>query len=107
MAWSLILVKRCAIAPLLDDIGEVPLGMQAKSLRALQEQEIVRLGDTRPRKVDVRIVAATNRDLKRDNAVTRRGENRPSPRMGAGVEGCAQVVLSRSIRHPRRVHGRG
>jgi transcriptional regulator with GAF, ATPase, and Fis domain len=48
----------------LDEIGEVPLPMQAKLLRVLQEQEIERVGDTRPRKVNVRIVAATNRDLK-------------------------------------------
>jgi len=48
----------------LDEIGEVPLSMQAKLLRVLQEQELERVGDTRTRKIDVRIVAATNRDLK-------------------------------------------
>jgi len=48
----------------LDEIGEIPLPMQAKLLRVLQEQEIERVGDPRPRKVNVRIVAATNRDLK-------------------------------------------
>jgi transcriptional regulator with GAF, ATPase, and Fis domain len=48
----------------LGEIGEVPLPMQAKLLRVLQEQEIERVGDTRPRKVNVRIIAATNRDLK-------------------------------------------
>jgi Nif-specific regulatory protein len=47
----------------LDEIGEMPLAMQAKLLRVLQEGEITRLGDTRPRKVDVRVVSATNRDL--------------------------------------------
>ena len=48
----------------LDEIGEVPLAMQAKLLCVLQEQEIERVGDTRVRKIDVRIIAATNRDLK-------------------------------------------
>ena len=50
----------------LDEIGEVPLPMQAKLLRVLQEQEIERLGDTRTRKINVRIIAATNRDLKKE-----------------------------------------
>jgi transcriptional regulator with GAF, ATPase, and Fis domain len=50
----------------LDEIGEIPLPMQAKLLRVLQEQEIERVGDTRTRKINVRIIAATNRDLKHD-----------------------------------------
>ena len=50
----------------LDEIGDIPLAMQAKLLRVLQEQEIERVGDTRTRKVNVRIVAATNRDLRKD-----------------------------------------
>ncbi|MCQ4163015.1 sigma-54 dependent transcriptional regulator [Roseomonas sp. GC11] len=48
---------------LLDEIGEMDLRLQAKLLRAIQEREIDRLGGTRPVKVDVRILAATNRDL--------------------------------------------
>ena len=55
----------------LDEIGEVPLPMQAKLLRVLQEQEIERVGDTRTRKINVRIVAATNRDLKKEVAAGR------------------------------------
>jgi DNA-binding NtrC family response regulator len=48
----------------LDEIGDMPMGTQAKLLRALQNQEIQRVGSLTPRKVDVRIIAATNRDLK-------------------------------------------
>ncbi len=48
----------------LDEIGELPLGLQAKLLRVLEYREIQRIGDTKTRKVNVRIIAATNVDLK-------------------------------------------
>ncbi len=48
----------------LDEIADISLPLQAKLLRVLQNQEIIRLGDTRPQKIDVRIIAATNRDLR-------------------------------------------
>ena len=49
----------------LDEIGEVSLNVQAKLLRVLQEREIVRGGDAKPILVNVRIIAATNIDLKK------------------------------------------
>ncbi|AOY78488.1 sigma-54-dependent Fis family transcriptional regulator [Clostridium formicaceticum] len=48
----------------LDEIGEMPLNMQAKLLKAIQEKEIDRVGGEKSQKVDVRIIAATNQDLK-------------------------------------------
>jgi PAS domain S-box-containing protein len=50
----------------LDEIGELPIGMQVKLLRLLQDQEIIPVGSTRVKKVNVRIITATNRDLEKE-----------------------------------------
>src|SRR5207237_10432670 len=47
----------------LDEIGDLPLDVQPKLLRFLEQQEIMPIGDTRPQRVDVRVLAATNADL--------------------------------------------
>jgi transcriptional regulator with PAS, ATPase and Fis domain len=57
----------------LDEIGEIPPAVQVKLLRFLQDHEFVRLGSTKPLRADVRVVAATNRDLE---AALRAGEFR-------------------------------
>jgi len=57
----------------LDEIGELPLGLQVKLLRVLQEREFERVGGTQTLKIDVRLIAASNRDL---NEAVRKGEFR-------------------------------
>ena len=55
----------------LDEIGEMPIELQVKILRALQERVVYRVGDTRPETCDIRILAATNRDLEKEIAAGR------------------------------------
>jgi transcriptional regulator with GAF, ATPase, and Fis domain len=50
----------------LDEIGEMPLALQVKILRALQERQVVKVGDSRPESVDIRVVAATNKVLEEE-----------------------------------------
>jgi transcriptional regulator with GAF, ATPase, and Fis domain len=52
----------------LDEIGEMPIELQVKILRALQERVVYKVGDTRPETCDIRILAATNRDLEKEIA---------------------------------------
>jgi DNA-binding NtrC family response regulator len=53
----------------LDEIGELPAGIQAKLLRVLEERKVTRVGSSSPRPINVRFVAATNRDLRQDVAL--------------------------------------
>jgi transcriptional regulator with PAS, ATPase and Fis domain len=55
----------------LDEVGEMPLALQAKLLRAIETRQILRVGATRPRSIDVRFLAATNRDLEEEVAAKR------------------------------------
>ncbi len=53
---------------LLDEVGEMPLAVQVKLLRVLEERQVLRIGGTRPRPIDVRVLSATNRNLEAEIA---------------------------------------
>ncbi|MEC9346722.1 MAG: sigma 54-interacting transcriptional regulator [Pseudomonadota bacterium] len=55
----------------LDEVGEIPLDLQSKLLRVLQDRRFERVGEEKTRSVDIRVIAATNRDLKREAAAGR------------------------------------
>ena len=99
---------------LLDEVGELPLGLQVKLLRVLQEGEIRRVGESRIRKVDVRILAATARDLP---AAVRSGDFRedlfyrlnvvrvhvpPLRERPKDLEALIPLLIERSARRSRR-----
>jgi transcriptional regulator with GAF, ATPase, and Fis domain len=101
----------CAIGPdvsaadggtlFLDEIGEIPLELQSKLLRAIQEGQFERVGEERTRRVDVRIVATTNRDLPRKSLRAFPA----GPLLSAQrVSDSSSAAARRGRRHPR-AHG--
>jgi len=99
----------------LDEVGELPIPLQAKLLRALQEGEIRRVGDTNPIKVDVRLIAATLRDLAFDVAAGRFREDLfyrlnvvpvSIPPLRDRADDIPQLARFFAERHAAR-HGRG
>jgi two-component system, NtrC family, response regulator HydG len=99
---------------LLDEVGEVPLPMQVKLLRVLQEHELRRVGENRQRHVNVRVIAATNRNLAEDVAERRFRRDLfyrlkvvelvvpPLRERPEDLRGLAQTLLARVARQMQR-----
>ena len=66
----------------LDEVGEMPLDLQAKFLRVMENGEFYRLGETEPRHSDARVIAATNRDLRERVSHTQLGT---APQVGGHI----------------------
>ena len=87
----------------LDEIGELPLELQPKLLRALEAREIRRVGEVKARKVDVRVIAATNRDLERE---VNRGPLPRGPLLPPRGDDRARPAAARAARGPAPAHPR-
>jgi transcriptional regulator with PAS, ATPase and Fis domain len=100
----------------LDEVGEMPLGLQAKLLRVLEQREVQRIGALRPKAFDVRFIAATNRDLEKEVAAGRFREDLYFRINGVSItipplrerldelEPLAVQFVARAAEHVRRAH---